>query len=826
MMEKMKGKVIIVFLVTMLMLSGAFVNGSDVKNSGSRGDTFTSVTIYGSTSDGDIHKMATTYAGARNAASGTIYYTCDNYSLGQQVIHTPGGDLYYVYRSFVYFDTSCIPSDATITSASLALVCWWKDVDDNNFDVVVQKGQSGYPHDPMQEGDYNKDHYSGNGGSMNYDSFVVNAYNSIPLNPDGLGWINKGSGAVTKFCLRSSNDINDEPIQPPDYGIYRDQIAFLSCEADCTPLLILEYTVPNQSPTVDITYPVGGDTVSGTITISGTASDSDGSVTLVEVNIDGGSWWPCSGTTSWSKSWDTTGASTGWHTIYARSKDDDGAYSSIDHVTVDVENGGGNQPPTTPVISGPSSGFVNVEYTFTASSTDPDGDQVYYWFDWDDGTNSGWVGPYASGETASAKHTWATKGTYEIKVKAKDEHGSESLEGSKTITISDGGSTSSYWALILVPFPDDTESYGGIQNEVNKLTDTLCSGGWQSDHIKVLYKCSQWDFKGIKGMGWLKSNVKSGDKVMVWFYTHGHGYSAWIFDYFCFLELRGPITLLQYMDANWLFADRLTYDELDKSLSKLASQDITVVLNACHSGYGVDKLKNDNRVILAACKKEEGGYGYIFAEYLRLGLKGWADLKPFGGNGDGYVSSEEAFKFAFANRAASTTPQIGDYRSDEMPITQLPDHLDQYQREYNNYPDYAQGQQLLAQSFKPASSVLTRISLFIKPSDNSEPLIISIRQGTNEGPSSSDLITREITLEYNEEYYETIIDLGEFHVNPGQTYYIVCKTNSDIAKYMWWGTDDTTYYTRGEAWRSVDNGNHWAKIWDPCDFVFFTFGKN
>jgi len=36
---------------------------------------------------------------------------------------------------------------------------------------------------------------------------------------------------------------------------------------------------------------------------------------------------------------------------------------------------------------------------------------------------SGWIGPYVSGETVMANHTWSKRGSYEIKVKAMDEHG-------------------------------------------------------------------------------------------------------------------------------------------------------------------------------------------------------------------------------------------------------------------------------------------------------------------------------------------------------------------------------------------------------------------
>jgi len=66
------------------------------------------------------------------------------------------------------------------------------------------------------------------------------------------------------------------------------------------------------------------------------------------------------------------------------------------------------------------------EYTYSASTEDPQGDDVYYLFNWGDNTNSGWLGPYESGATITAKHTWKNKGSYKIKVKAKDINDKES----------------------------------------------------------------------------------------------------------------------------------------------------------------------------------------------------------------------------------------------------------------------------------------------------------------------------------------------------------------------------------------------------------------
>jgi len=72
---------------------------------------------------------------------------------------------------------------------------------------------------------------------------------------------------------------------------------------------------------------------------------------------------------------------------------------------------------------GPATGGANVEHTYTASTTDPDGDDLYYLFDWGDGKFSGYIGPYDSGEIIDANHAWVEEGDYEIRVIAKDEHG-------------------------------------------------------------------------------------------------------------------------------------------------------------------------------------------------------------------------------------------------------------------------------------------------------------------------------------------------------------------------------------------------------------------
>jgi hypothetical protein len=117
---------------------------------------------------------------------------------------------------------------------------------------------------------------------------------------------------------------------------------------------------------------------------------------------------------------------------YIKSRMDEGDYKTVEewHAFGDptLVIGEKSQSPIKPATpTGPASGRIDTECTYTTSTTDPEWDNIYYMFDWGDGTFSGWIGPINSGESASAKKTWNTKGTYEVKVVAKDTHGSRSV---------------------------------------------------------------------------------------------------------------------------------------------------------------------------------------------------------------------------------------------------------------------------------------------------------------------------------------------------------------------------------------------------------------
>jgi hypothetical protein len=95
-------------------------------------------------------------------------------------------------------------------------------------------------------------------------------------------------------------------------------------------------------------------------------------------------------------------------------------------------NTGDNQPPFKPILRSASTfGKSDIELKFSANTTDPDGDDIFYMWDWDDNLSGKWIGPYHSGTNITTNHSWDEPGEYNIKVKAKDSKGSESFWSDK-----------------------------------------------------------------------------------------------------------------------------------------------------------------------------------------------------------------------------------------------------------------------------------------------------------------------------------------------------------------------------------------------------------
>lgn len=125
------------------------------------------------------------------------------------------------------------------------------------------------------------------------------------------------------------------------------------------------------------------------------------------------------------------------------------------------------QPP-----SGISEGQTGIEYDFSSSTTDPEGDGILYLFNWGDGTESDWLGPYNSGDTCTASHSWTDPGTYYVKVKAKD--------------TDDHGCNWSDSVSVVMRLRGDCNNDGGINAaDVVYLINYLFQGGFAPDPLEI-----------------------------------------------------------------------------------------------------------------------------------------------------------------------------------------------------------------------------------------------------------------------------------------------------------------------------------------------------
>jgi hypothetical protein len=102
-------------------------------------------------------------------------------------------------------------------------------------------------------------------------------------------------------------------------------------------------------PTVSITSPAAGSSLSGTATLSANATDNV-AVAKVQFQIDGTNYGPPLTSAPYSESWDTTTVTSGSHTIGAIATDTSGNTASAS-ITVTVSQGSDTTPPTVTVTA-------------------------------------------------------------------------------------------------------------------------------------------------------------------------------------------------------------------------------------------------------------------------------------------------------------------------------------------------------------------------------------------------------------------------------------------------------------------------------------------
>jgi hypothetical protein len=242
---------------------------------------------------------------------------------------------------------------------------------------------------------------------------------------------------------------------------------------------------PNPSadttaPTVSITSPASGATVSGSTTVSANAADNVG-VAGVQFKLDGANLGTEATAAPYFVPWDTTTATNGTHTLTAVARDAAGNTKTSAAVTVTVSNTGDTTAPTVS-ITAPAGGATVSGATVAVSATAADNVGVAGVQFKLDGANLG-----IEDTTAPYSITWdsttAADGTHTLTAVARDAAGNTTTSAPVTVTVANGCTSncgsSSIAATITAP-PNNSWTGNSIH-----VTATASSTGAALTSLKI-----------------------------------------------------------------------------------------------------------------------------------------------------------------------------------------------------------------------------------------------------------------------------------------------------------------------------------------------------
>lgn len=182
-------------------------------------------------------------------------------------------------------------------------------------------------------------------------------------------WVDYQNGTTTtKIDLALSAGSHTIKMIGTEDGVKLDRI-IMTTDTSCVPTGTGDNCVPAvdaTSPTTSITAPAANAKLKGTVNVTANASDDSGTVSKVELYIDGGTTPVATDTSSpFSLSWNTTSVSNGNHTLTVKAYDPSGNIGTSTAVTVNVDNAAPTVSLTAPTNGATVQGTVNM--TATAS---------------------------------------------------------------------------------------------------------------------------------------------------------------------------------------------------------------------------------------------------------------------------------------------------------------------------------------------------------------------------------------------------------------------------------------------------------------------------
>ncbi|HYS55922.1 MAG TPA: Ig-like domain-containing protein [Thermoanaerobaculia bacterium] len=244
------------------------------------------------------------------------------------------------------------------------------------------------------------------------------------------------------------------------------------------PIWINQGGTPDTTPpTTSITAPASGAIVSGTTTVTASASDNVG-VTRVEFYLDN-VLQSTSTASPYQWSWNTTTSANGSHNLNSKAYDAAGNIGTSTTVTVTVSNVADTTPPTTSITAPANGATVSGTTTVTASASDNVGvTRVEFYLD----------NVLQSTSTASPyQWSWNTtasaNGSHNLSSKAYDAAGNIGTSTTVTVTVSNVADTTAPTAPANLVASTPTSNGNGSRRKINlswtASTDNVGVSGYQ-----------------------------------------------------------------------------------------------------------------------------------------------------------------------------------------------------------------------------------------------------------------------------------------------------------------------------------------------------------
>lgn len=410
-----------------------------------------------------------------------------------------GTDVNSVFRSLVRFDLSDLPTDATITSATLSL--WHPDTTGATLTVNAHRLTS-----PWQEGT-GKDTCTGDGAtwyeldggvkwgqdggdfdpsvaaSLAVPSGQAASWHAYVLTAVVQGWA-RGDYANDGVLLRAS----DETIVGGKYLDY--YTSDFGVAPTLRPKLTITYAENTHPfpPVVSVTKPAPSEQLSGSaVTIAATAVD-DRRVDSVEFFVDGNSI----GTDTsdpFSVTWNSTGIANGTHSFTARATDDAGNQTTSAAVSATVGN---SSPPTTTITSPASGATVTGTVSVTANASDDLGVTKVELLADDLLVATKMTAPYTFSWNTLDPALPAYDGQHTLTTKAYDTQGQVATSAAVTVTVANATGTKYLADLTATGIPGrfvyDSAAPSQQQYPVNVTVTNRSAVTWGAGEIVLRYR--------------------------------------------------------------------------------------------------------------------------------------------------------------------------------------------------------------------------------------------------------------------------------------------------------------------------------------------------